>query len=471
MKTKTVKRVLATGLLTAMVFSLCSCGSSKVASIEPMKEEEVHSLSFDVIGGDDVMPIGGYFGPGSKIDFDDGRKGLDHYTDEVFELIKGTGVNLLVYANADYNYSKDYVYKELDLAVKYGLGVYVSDSLLSNPGQGEVLSKDEVDARLLAYSDHPAYAGTFMVDEPASPLVKPELTAKYISGYASMYQTLNELGIVGSVNLFPQKTGGDSQYEDYAEYVEEFCSTCAPMYLCYDYYLWDADTTTEGYFRNMSIIRSSAEKYEIPFWCFIQAGGQWNDAKQYFDSTDYYPSEGQFYWNVNTALACGAKGINYFPLIQPIHFAYASTGEFDFQRNSLIGAMGNKTQWYYYAQNMNKQIQAVDSVLMNAVNKGVIAASDAALKDAKYFEYLLDGESFRELQSVDGDAMIGCFNYKGKTALYVTNYSYKYAQKITLNLQDTYNLNVIQDGETKKVSTNQLTLDMKAGEGALVVFE
>lgn len=471
MKTKMVKQILATGLLITMLFSLCSCGNSEVVSIEPMNEEEVHSLSFDIIGGDDVMPIGGYYGPSSKIDFDDGRKGLDHYTDEVFQLIADSGVNLLLYPNADYNYSTDYVYKELELAGKYDLGVFVCDSLISNPVEDAPLSLDDIDERLLAYSDYEAFCGAYIVDEPTSPYFKPEETERYISRYTSVYQKIKQLGMVANVNLNPQKTGSDAQYEDYEKYVEEFCSTCDPMYLCYDYYVWDSDTTTEGYFRNMSINRKYAEKYGIPFWCFVQAGGQWNDAKASFDSEEYYPTEGQFHWNVNTILACGAKGINYFPLIQPIHFAYALTDEFDFNRNSMIGAMGNINQWYYYAQDANKQIQAIDSVLMNAVNKGVIVTGEDAIKDTAYFEFLLEGDSWRELQSVEGNTMIGCFNYKGKTALYVTNYEYKYAQKVTLNLQDTYKVSVTQNAETKRLSTDKLTLDMKAGEGALVVFE
>ena len=67
--------------------------------------------------------------------------------------------------------------------------------------------------------------------------------------------------------------------------------------------------------------------------------------------------------------------------------------------------------------------------------------------------------------------MIGCFNYHGKSALYVVNYEAEYAQKVTLNLQDAYNLSITQSGENSKVKTNTLTLDMQPGDGVLVVFE
>ena len=189
------------------------------------------------------------------------------------------------------------------------------------------------------------------------------------------------------------------------------------------------------------------------------------------DTPDLYPSEGRFTWDVSVTLACGAKGIGYFPLVQPWKFSYAESKEFDFQRQGLIGAYGNKTQWFYYAQNVNAHIREIDSVLMSSVNKGVIVSGKQAETDTKYWEQKIEGTAWRELAGVEGNALIGCFNYKGKTALYVANYEYDYAQKLTLNMQDTYKMRVIQGTETKNIEANTLELDMKAGEGALIVFE
>ena len=67
--------------------------------------------------------------------------------------------------------------------------------------------------------------------------------------------------------------------------------------------------------------------------------------------------------------------------------------------------------------------------------------------------------------------MVGCFNYQGKTALYVVNYDTKYAQKITLDFADDYDITVIQDAKEQHWSCDSLELTFKAGGSALVVFE
>jgi hypothetical protein len=83
----------------------------------------------------------------------------------------------------------------------------------------------------------------------------------------------------------------------------------------------------------------------------------------------------------------------------------------------------------------------------------------------------MEEASWRELKEVQGNTMIGCFNYEGKTALYVVNYEEAYAQKVTLRLQNTYKVDITQKGESKKVRGSTLKLDLEAGEGVLIVFE
>ena len=86
-------------------------------------------------------------------------------------------------------------------------------------------------------------------------------------------------------------------------------------------------------------------------------------------------------------------------------------------------------------------------------------------------EYLMEGTSWRELKGASGEALIGCFNYQGKTALYVVNYDMEYAQKINLDFVKNCNVTVIQDAKESNISGNNLELTLSAGNSALVVFE
>lgn len=108
---------------------------------------------------------------------------------------------------------------------------------------------------------------------------------------------------------------------------------------------------------------------------------------------------------------------------------------------------------------------------MNSVNKGIIATGDDAKKDNKDSQFLIEGDGWRELEGVEGDSLIGCFNYKGKSAFYVVNYDTEYAQKITLRLTKRYNLSVIQGAKEAFISADALELTLAAGEGVLVVVE
>lgn len=467
---KKLKRVLVMGLVIVMLFSVCSCANQKEATIQPMEEEEVQAVSFDFLGGQDVMPISGFYGPYPSSVSEEGLSFPSYFTDEIFSAISECGVNLIHHSYTDYNTSPELATQMLDLGEKYNIGIYVYDSAICQPTPASVASVELIDERLNLYGDHPAFCGLYGVDEPGTTYFHPtENKTRDISTYAPLFQNLRKMDVVAYGNVHP--VWHEVDRENYNKMLEEYCSSCTPYYLAFDHYVWDKERTKKGWFYNLDVIRQYAEKYEIPFWTYIQAGSQWNDAAAKFDSEELFPTEGQMTWNVNISLAYGTKGIKYFPLIQPIFFAYAESTDYDFQRNGLLGAWGNKTQWWYYAKNINKQIAAVDHVLMNSVNKGVLVFGQSAIEDTEGLEFIMKETSWRELASVEGNAVVGCFNYHGKTALYVVNYEENYAQKVTLNLQDSYNVTITQNAEISRLNTKSLELDMQPGDGVLVVFD
>ena len=476
MKHRIFSRSICIVLCGAMLLSLIGCQSKETAKnqssgnetvkIEPMEVEEVDVVGFDFLGGTNVMPIGGFYGPMPSSKSINGIAMPDYITDEYFKMIADCGVNLITYSLTNYNKTPEYAIKMLELGEKYGVGITVTDGGIST--KKEDLTLEKVDENVNEYIDYPAFCGVYVIDEPGS-ATYPGPSGILISEVARKMNLLGELGVWTYGNLLPCY---NASYRDkYEDYVEEWLSTCDAKMLLWDHYVHDEGVQKIDYFYSLSFGREKAAKYDIPFWVFIQAGTHWTAGSHREDTEDYYPNEAQFMWNVNTSLAYGAKGLAYFPLLQPDYFAPAASKPYDFERNGLIGASGNKNRWWYYAQNMNKQVAAVDEVLMNSVNKGVIVTSDQAKKDNADSSCIIEGKAWRELTNIKGETMVGCFNYKGKSAYYVVNYNMEYAQHITLEFYDDCNFTVIQNAETSKLQGNGIELTMDPGEGVLVVME
>ncbi len=444
----------------------------------------------------DKMPIIGYYGPLAH-GWNEAAGVEDVFpnflTDYYFGLIADAGINTIMYSN-DCGKEEEiqHVIKSLELAQKYGIGYYLWDTSVGDYA-GKAIDKDALAQQIAKYSSYPAFKGLHLVDEPNSENYLPNhfddattedvVENKYISKHLDLVTALDEINVNTLQAILPCYDYDESTASQYEQYVDEYCRGFKPKLLTYDHYVFDKLQTNEAlekdvYFWNMGVIREYAEKYNIPFGVTIQAGGQWNDAQDYFESkTPYYPTEGQFNWNVNTCLAFGTKAITYFPLIQPYHFSWAGASKedkkFDFDRNGMIGADGKINDWYAYAQKNNKQIAAVDDILMYSENKGLLACGTEAQADLNKTnsDYVLEGTTFHELSSVDGNALIGCFDFEGKTVLYVVNYDMESQQNITLNFGIAQNIDTIQGAKTVyHKTTNQLVLNMEAGEGALVLI-
>lgn len=481
MKNKYLHRISSVLAVCLVITLLSGCGQTSVAEtnkIEPMEAEKVLSYSFDITGGDDVMPLVGYYGPYRTPYGHNGNGFADNLTDEWYQAVAECGINVISYPQIDYASAPDAVMKSLELAEKYGIAQAVKNSKIT---ENFDITKEEAIKYSKEYVNHPAFAGHYLYDEPGNAGYFSYLTNlsqlnnldKILTGDSNRWNYLNLLGC-----------GKWEEAASYADYFKEYCETMNNPVLCYDNYeLFDPEDENRNdhsnLIWNMALAWKYAKEYDKVLWVYVATGGQFNDAGAQLESKPYHPNEGQFDWAVNLSLVLGAKGINYFTLSQPYHFSYgAEAGEFDFQRNGIIGADGSKTQWWHYAKNINKHIATIDEVLMNSVSKGIVVAGEKAKYDCRYIteEMYCDssmvlGTSWRELAEISGDAIVGCFNYQGKTALYVMNYDANYAQKVDLKFTQKCDVKVIQNAETSYVKGNGIPLDLAAGEGVLLVFE
>ena len=138
-----------------------------------MQTEQSNAVSFDFIGGKDVMPITGYFGP--HLLFEQGKKDgfPDLYKEETFQMIADLGIKVIVYFHVDYKENPEEVKQCLELGEKYGIGIFVLDeNVIGQAGKGEIDAK-EIERFVQEYSDYPAFCGMYVIDEPQGTLYEP----------------------------------------------------------------------------------------------------------------------------------------------------------------------------------------------------------------------------------------------------------------------------------------------------------
>lgn len=475
MKNRFISATLALVLAASMCLSGCTSEEKEVSvTVEPMEKEESNAISFNFIGGKDVMPIGIFDGPHESSWNQDGNMGPNFVTDEYYQMIKDAGVNLVVESKANWLTARESLVESLNLAEKYGLGLFVGDYGIT---WNYDITEEEAIQNVSEYYDYPAFCGLTLLDEPNVPFMSRDGNAnRDLDLFVNMASVLQkDLGVFCSINLYNIGQGWDQKSRDTYEKYVDFCfEQLDPNVYCYDMYPHSSDPNNvilNKVLWNMALFRDRALKAGKPYWTYLAAGGQW--LLNTVDSTKkpYFPNEPQFNWYYNAHLAFGCQGFIYYSFVHELKSTTVVGTDWDHYEKGMLGEFGNKNQWYYYAQNANKHIAAVDDVLMNSVNKGVIASSKNVKDQMQFIDCVIETGKFQELQSVSGDALVGCFNYNGKTALYVVNFSLEYAQKIELEFNASQKLKVVQNAETSYRKGDSLTLDMAAGEGVLLVIE
>lgn len=464
---KKIALFLSALLSVCCLFTGCGASKSKNYYIISKNYEEskkgdslpVYSKSFEIIGGKDVMPIGTYSGP-STGGIVNAYLIESMVNDESFVIYKDLGINMFN-ASLDAAEAGDNVAKMLELCSKYKMGFFVKDSRFLNESNVTQKTEEEIEEHMRKYLKYDSYCGIVARDEPDMATIDNYaiFNEKFRNiSFSEMYDIYyNALPIYSSAEQL-----GTESYEEYARYYIEKLKL---DYFSYDFYPFGATHRLRtDYFENLSIVKNLCDDYRLPFWSFIQCGASFEG-----HVSECVPNEGEFIWNVNTCLAYGTKGVQYFTLSQPSFFLDPDD-ELGATREGIFGYYNNKNEWYYYARKINRQIAAVDEVLMNASNQGVIFHGESPTKVSDGKEVI---KEFRQLKTVAGDdSLIGCFDYYGGTAFYVVNNSFENKDaKVQMRFDGEYGFDVIQRAETVTVVGNTLQLRLDAGEGALVVIK
>ena len=213
------------------------------------------------------------------------------------------------------------------------------------------------------------------------------------------------------INLFPQYANAATQLKtDYENYIDSYLQKVHTKSLSYDFYGLRSNTTTvfNTFFSNFDLVRDKTLRRRMPFWVITQACQA---------PSCRMPNRCEQRWSVWANIAGGSKGIAYF--------CYGSPTGSDWV--SLIDFEGNKTDMYYWVQEINKDINTIGKKLLPCHADGAIMTATT------YYPLWVNSGTGRTkygpIQKVSGDNSIlcGCFrdarrsengpNYMGYKAL------------------------------------------------------
>jgi hypothetical protein len=229
-------------------------------------------------------------------------------TVERYAQIREAGFGFLITGN--YVDDSAIISQSLAIAEQVGLKVLVSsDPDVQNFSQRFTISDDRsvpmsittADARKLAtdalnrYRGFESFAGFSLGDEPSR---------ERVPALGKAFAVARE--VAPSYTPYSNMVPGEST--DYATRVQEFVDNLHPPMLSFDRYPFLLSGEDQQYFHNWAIIRAAGLRANIPTWTFVQSV-EYNNHR--------FPTQSELLWQINTSLAYGCKGIQYFTYWQP----------------------------------------------------------------------------------------------------------------------------------------------------------
>ncbi len=524
--------------------------NTSFASDEWRNKKGYNSFYFTQLG-DEVMPIGGWSSPPPAMTVSwpdyagDPSKTLDpvsypnQITLENYQTMKESGINFIHGLHDKWTSdpaSHTAVMDALKYANEVGM-VYIvkDDTAYENINKYGVNAMDLLSQE---YMTQPAYGGTGFVDEPGvkhfedlgsatqawrSHEIYGETKLAFVNHLPSYafdgvlwHGAHVDANTINDPNAIPDLDGDgspDSAYpvysDNYDAYVEKAIKDTYAQVYSYDFYAYPytyAGNTEDPnswlnyravlepkFYQTLNDIRKKTVEANVPFWSFVQVGSYTPLAGSVDQLRKLTYSE--IAMPVHTALAYGAKGIQWFNYWQPVEFHPTH------QLCGMVDHDGTPLDYYYYCQAVNRQIAAVDHVLMKSASKGVIYVGSTLDPHLNHNRFTQNGEVFDELTSygavtsvtglnddekdVHSNAVVGCFEYQDKGyAYYIASANVDSSSTarngadpmhrgdnsvITLNFDGEYTVEKIQSAESTTHTGNSITVTLTAGEGALIV--
>lgn len=282
---------------------------------------------------------------------------LDHLPDfntlEQYQKIQEIGINTIygLYENAEHHL--DEVHKALDYAKQVGIHYLVRDTRVQQ-------SNHMSDLKVLADPYMSKAAGVLVSDEPGIHDFE-DLNRVYLN-FKALYP--NKLFYV---NLMPIHANPNQFYwgawqghkesprtVTKTDYYQAYVETLKLPYFSYDFYPFEGvfPNIRSDYFEQLETVRILTKKHNLIPLCFIQTCS--------FNAHVRIPTAAEVLWQVNTSLAYGTKGIQYFTYFLP------ENNHLEQFKGAIINHKGEPTALYEPIKKINEWLNQVGSILIES---------------------------------------------------------------------------------------------------------
>ena len=453
--------IAASAVLAFCTFGLTGCGGQFVG--EPVYESTGKQIQ-----------IGAWVAPPPALEV----YGTPNYiTLESFQAIADSGIRT-IYGLYDPWGGIQTIINAVTLAGQVGIKYYVRDEQiwqLQDEEDPSNLSNTALAARFNTYKNLPGFAGHLVVDEPGSDRFEElaQLKAKYDIVFP---------GKMFYVNLFPSYANTSYTLENsYYDYIDKFLNIVQPEICSYDAYPLMVDQNNgstslhESLLYNLELVATLSQAKGIPYWKFVQTMG--------FGLENRAPaSQGDMDFQVYVDMAYGMTGIQHFCYWTPMD---ADRGT-SFQ-DAMVTKEGVKTDNYYYAQKINKEVVKFEETFLNfrwtgtQTNLGTGNTKNVAfnMMNANLGSKLGKTYPYKNarIDSVTSsqDAIIGTFkdgkNYDGFMIVNYSDPGKKLTNEITVKFKDAKKAVVFIEGERSVIDlvNGVFTKTFNSGEGVFII--
>lgn len=463
--------LMSLGLILTTTFNI-DYNDNKDININFLEQGKYDSpiFSHEYLGNE--MPILAMINPTSSV-----HANPSFTTTMNYQIYKDAGFNMVLPCYERPTFKEDEVRKSLEICEDLKLVYIVNEAEIRCSGSEGINSTIEYYKDLLInawYNDYESFGGIASKDEPNADDFNE--IAKGVQAFNSVYSdklfhsTLLPQYATHSQLHVPDYSSTIS-HEGYEVYVKNYVEIVKPQLLAYDFYLWHTipnptldENSTRDYFWSLSLFRNYSLELNIPFWVTF------NTFKHAYTIEDkQYPLK-ELEWIVNTSLAYGTKGLQYYtywPTMEDFNDSYLETP----LRNAMVTSTGVPTDTYYKIQHINNNVKYIDEILMASNHKGIMQFGD--YKNDIVKKDLL--KQYGPLTNITGgDAFVGCFEHNGNYVYYIVNNSINTGDQLFMcNFNKKVDVTTMNlDSRTKKYeNTYSIGVNLSAGEAILVEVE